>query len=337
MLSYKKTKKNPKRFLALTGVTVEEFEELLGAFQAAWEEYIQREHIDGKERQRAYGGGRKPRLKALAEKLFFILYYYKTYPIQEALAASFGMSQSQANEWLHRLSGVLKQALRRLGVLPERVPEHLRVLLADEAVVDEAVVDEAVVDEAVVDEAVVDEAVVVEVVVDGVERRRQRPADQAAQQEYYSGKKKAHTVKNILIVGREDREVKYLGQTHVGKKHDKKIADEEQPTFPEGTVVYQDLGFQGYAPAGVEVRQPKKKPRGGELTVAEKALNRALASLRVVVEHVISGVKRCRIVKDVLRNWLAGFADLVMEIACGLHTFRTRRRAQRTTQPAASS
>ena len=317
MLSYKKTKKNPKRFLALTGVTVEEFEELLGAFQAAWEEYIQREHIDGKERQRAYGGGRKPRLKALAEKLFFILYYYKTYPIQEALAASFGMSQSQANEWLHRLSGVLKQALRRLGVLPERVPEHLRVLLADEAVVDEAVV--------------------VEVVVDGVERRRQRPADQAAQQEYYSGKKKAHTVKNILIVGREDREVKYLGQTHVGKKHDKKIADEEKPTFPEGTVVYQDLGFQGYAPAGVEVRQPKKKPRGGELTVAEKALNRALASLRVVVEHVISGVKRCRIVKDVLRNWLAGFADLVMEIACGLHTFRTRRRAQRTTQPAASS
>jgi hypothetical protein len=311
MLSYKKTKKNPKRFLALTGVTVDEFEALLGAFQAAWEEYIQREHIDGKERQRAYGGGRKPTLKTLAEKLFFILYYYKTYPLQEALGAAFGMSQSQANEWLHKLTAVLKRALGRAEVLPERIPEHLRELLAEE-----------------------EEE---EVVIDGAERRRQRPSDNEEQQAYYSGKKKTHTVKNILIVGREDREVKYLGQTHAGKKHDKKIVDEEEPTFPAGMVVYQDLGFQGYAPAGVEVRQPKKKPRGGELTAAEKEQNRVLSGFRVVVEHVISGVKRCRIVKDVLRNWKEQFADVVMEIACGLHNFRTRHRARRTAQPAASS
>jgi hypothetical protein len=44
--------------------------------------------------------------------------------------------------------------------------------------------------------------------------------------------------------------------------------------------------------------------------------------VRIVVEHVIAGVKRCRIVKDVLRLTTAGIADQVMEIACGLHNLR---------------
>jgi len=41
-----------------------------------------------------------------------------------------------------------------------------------------------------------------------------------------------------------------------------------------------------------------------------------------VVENVIAGVKRCRIVKDVLRLTTDGISDLVMEIACGLHNLR---------------
>ena len=51
-------------------------------------------------------------------------------------------------------------------------------------------------------------------------------------------------------------------------------------------------------------------------------LNHLISSGRVVVENVIAGVKRCRIVKDVLRLTTAGISDLVMEIACGLHNFR---------------
>jgi hypothetical protein len=41
-----------------------------------------------------------------------------------------------------------------------------------------------------------------------------------------------------------------------------------------------------------------------------------------VVEHVLAGVKRCHIVRDVFRNTAVQFDDLVMEIACGLHNFR---------------
>ena len=56
--------------------------------------------------------------------------------------------------------------------------------------------------------------------------------------------------------------------------------------------------------------------------MGEQLLNRLFASARVIVENVLAGVKRCRIVKEVLRLTTAGISDLVMEIACGLHNLR---------------
>ncbi len=158
--------------------------------------------------------------------------------------------------------------------------------------------------------------------IDGTDRPRQRPTDSEKQKEYYSGKKKRHTVKNNIIGGLNSGKVHYLGQTHEGKKHDKKIADEESPTFPEGAVLFKDTGFQGYEPPGVETYQPKKKPKGGELTAREKESNSLISAIRIVIEHIISGIKRCHIVKDIFRNTKEDFDDLAMLIACALHNFR---------------
>ncbi|MSP14936.1 MAG: hypothetical protein EXR62_18505 [Chloroflexi bacterium] len=58
------------------------------------------------------------------------------------------------------------------------------------------------------------------------------------------------------------------------------------------------------------------------MSVSDHFLNQIYSSARVVVEHAIAGVKRCRIVKDVLRLTKAGISDLVMEMACGLHNLR---------------
>ena len=58
------------------------------------------------------------------------------------------------------------------------------------------------------------------------------------------------------------------------------------------------------------------------MSVGDRLRNRLISSARIVVEHVIAGVKRCRIVKDVLRLTKAGISDRVMEIACGLHNLR---------------
>jgi hypothetical protein len=130
-------------------------------------------------------------------------------------------------------------------------------------------------------------------------------------------------VKNNLIADIDERLVRYLSETYPGRIHDKRIGDLEEPEFPPDIHLFQDTGFQGYHPSGVTIYQPKKKPKGGELTAAEKEENTLISRMRIVVEHIISGVKRCRIVKDVFRNTKEFFADQVMEIACGLHNFRT--------------
>lgn len=113
-----------------------------------------------------------------------------------------------------------------------------------------------------------------------------------------------------------------MSPTYEGKRHDKKIVDNEAPEIPEGIVLYKDTGFQGYEPEGVITIQPQKKPRGKELTPEQKEENRLISKVRVFVEHILSGVKRCRIVKDIFRNTVEDYDDLVMEVACGLHNFR---------------
>ena len=116
--------------------------------------------------------------------------------------------------------------------------------------------------------------------------------------------------------------VKVLSVTCEGKKHDKKLADEQAIPFPKGSKVWKDTGFQGYEPEGVTTYQPMKKPKGKVLTTEQKQKNKALSVERIVVEHSIGGVKVFRITHDIFRNFRDGFDDLVMETACGLHNYR---------------
>ena len=135
--------------------------------------------------------------------------------------------------------------------------------------------------------------------------------------------KKRHMLKNNVIINTACRIV-FLSTTCEGKKHDKRLADEAGYTFPQGSCVYQDTGFQGFGDATLVILQPKKKPRGKQLSAEDKVHNRHLASARVRVEHAIGGAKRYRIVKERIRNWKQGLRDQVMETCCGLHNFRLR-------------
>ena len=292
-------KSKPRTLRSLTGLNRDEFEALLLSFGAAWDNFVKETFFERADRKRAVGAGRIAHLKQLEDKLLFILFYYRQYPTQEAQGFFFGMSQSQANEWIHRLSGLLNRALGYEMQLPERRAANLETVLSA--------------------------CPSLEFIIDGTERPINRPKDKDEQKRYYSEKKKGHTVKNNLITERGGK-VMYLSRTVEGKRHDKKIADEETYGFPSGSKLLQDTGFQGYRPAGVMTIQPKKKPRGGELTPTEKLINRAISSLRVEVEHQIGGIKRAQIVVQKFRNRLANFADEVMETACGLHNFRLAHR-----------
>jgi hypothetical protein len=158
---------------------------------------------------------------------------------------------------------------------------------------------------------------------DGTERRIQRPKDADQQKSHYSGKKKCHTVKNVLLVDKQ-LTIQFLSQTHPGTVHDKRIADATPSPLPHGSHLLQDLGFLAFTLEGVIIEMPTKKPRGAELTPEQKAANQALARRRVAIEHVNSSIKRCRILKDVCRLLRRGARDQVMEICCALHNFRLR-------------
>src|SRR5262249_53119954 len=97
-----------------------------------------------------------------------------------------------------------------------------------------------------------------ELVVDGVERRRQRPKDPKEQVIHYSGKKKTHSDKNVIVVNTASRRVSYLSPTVPGAAHDKALADYAHIQYPKRAILRSDSGFIGYAPAVRLHLQPKK-------------------------------------------------------------------------------
>ena len=133
--------------------------------------------------------------------------------------------------------------------------------------------------------------------------------------------KKTHSVKNDLLCTPNKR-ILWLSKTYDGHVHDKKIVDEQPLSFPTGITLWQDTGFLGHIPKNLTIKIPTKKPKGKELSDVQKEENKKISSFRILVEHAIGGVKKCRIVKERFRCRKLGFDDLVMLIACGLHNFR---------------
>jgi hypothetical protein len=234
MLRYDRLNQNRRNFLALTGLTLTEFKLLVPAFERAYQKvYPLHKTLAGKRRKRQAGGGRIGSLGSLEQKLLFVLVYQKTYPVQALLGVVFDLSQARANYWIHRLLPLLKLALDELGVLPERDPDQFA---RHERRQHEAL----------------------DFTIDGTERRRQRPKNPKKQALYYSGKRKFHSDKNLVIANTKTKRVGYLSQTYAGSMHDKKITDIEAIVYPRGATLRKDTGFQGYEPRGCRTYQPKK-------------------------------------------------------------------------------
>ncbi len=236
MLTYATLKHDRRKFLALTGLTPKEFQLLLPAFERAYQRrYPVKKTRTGTIRQRRAGGGRKSVLDRPEQKLLFALVYLKAYPLQTLLGEVFDLSQSRANRWIHQLLPVLQQALKELGVRPERNP---RQFARHERKQGEPF----------------------DLIIDGTDRRRQRPKNKAKQDEHYSGNQKTHTDKNLVIANRKTKRIGFLSPTYAGCVQDKKMADTERIVYPRGTRLGKDTGFQAYEPRGVATYQPKKSP-----------------------------------------------------------------------------
>jgi Helix-turn-helix of DDE superfamily endonuclease len=165
--------RDDRQMKALTGVSKTQFDFLLSVFSHVYQAAEHKRYEEGLQsgqRSRKPGAGIKGKLPTMADKLQFVLYYYKTYPTFDVLGAQFDMGRSKANENLHKLSPILYDTLVQLELMPYReleTPKALRKALAG----------------------------VDQLLIDATERAYRRSQDAATQREYYSGKKKTYAEK----------------------------------------------------------------------------------------------------------------------------------------------
>src|SRR5512142_1290356 len=196
MLNFEKLRLRPRVFQQLTGLTVAAFAPLLADFARAYDDHRQqRDRQRATPRRRRPGGGRRGALPTWADKLVFLLFYFRHYPTQETLAFLFGFSQGQACQWIHRLTPIVNRALGSELQLPARQPAELHEVLAA--------------------------CPGLEFIIDGTERPIRRPQDSPRRRDDYSGKKKRHTKKNVVITDKPTGKILGLGQTRAGSRHDK--------------------------------------------------------------------------------------------------------------------
>jgi hypothetical protein len=130
----------PTEFLDFTSVTLDEFQQLVPPFEAAFQARMAAWRMDGKPRTaRRFTVYKNCPLPTPEDRLFFLLTYLKTYALQVVQGRLFGMVQGKANQWIHVLLPALLAALRALGDAPARsltaLAQRLGVAEADAATV----------------------------------------------------------------------------------------------------------------------------------------------------------------------------------------------------------
>jgi hypothetical protein len=296
MQTNKKDQTNHPELVLLTSLTAAEFMHLLSVFDPICQHYFQYYDLEGHPRRiPKYQEDARSSLPGSSSKLHFILMDLKENPRQHYHAQLFDMQQPRVSKWIKILLPLLQQALSRLQVLPKRFGYELYAFLQT--------------------------FTRYVLLMDATERPIPRSIDDERQKHEYSGKKKAHTVKNNLIVDQRSH-ILFLSSTYPGSVHDKKLAQEAGHQFPDNTIVIEDLGYTGYEPENTAVIRPHKKYKNGQLTQQQKQDNKRISQMRVPVEHVMAGVKRLNIVKEKIRLRWQDAQDHIMLIACGLHNLR---------------
>jgi hypothetical protein len=139
-VQFRAVQARPTEFPDLTSLTLDEFQQLVPPFEAAFQAHMATWRLDGKPRTaRRFSVYTNCPLPTPEDRLLFILAYVKTYSLQVVQGRLFGMGQSKANQWIHVLLPVLLAALRTLGDAPARslsaLAQRLGVSEADAATV----------------------------------------------------------------------------------------------------------------------------------------------------------------------------------------------------------
>jgi hypothetical protein len=284
--------KHPSVFRAMTGLTVAAFDqmlpELLAAFHAG-----RRRRLDRPDRQRAFGGGDGFDLDP-ADQFLLAVVWLRHYPTQECLGYLFGVSDSSALRAVRRCLPALEAAGKDTMRLPDPGRGKRRDL-----------------------PALLRGTPELAVIVDTFEQRTQRP--KRKQRAYYSGKKKAHTLKSQVAVD-EDGRVVDVGESRPGRWADLKVFKKSGLAgrlIRAGVGVLGDLAYVGIGEVreGLAGATPRRKPRGRERPAANRRYNRAFARRRIRVEHGLARLRRYQALSQVDRHRRKGHAARVRAVA----------------------
>ena len=298
MIQIEKALTTSRVMRSLTGLDLSSFNALLSTFALVLKKTAKQ---NSKATKRQMGGGRHHTLATPREKLFYILFYMKCYPTYDLAGFIFESDRSQACRWVKELLPVLQGSLDRELVLPKRKINSVEGFLQFFPGVKD-------------------------IFIDGTERPVQRPKKEKRQAKHYSGKKKRHTKKNI-IVATQEKKILIVTKTKCGNQHDMRMLRKSglPNNIPKEISTWVDTGFLGLdKETESSVFIPSKKSKNKPLTEKQKQENYLISGLRICNEQAIGGIKRLRCVTDVLRNKSDKLADELILIAAGIWNFHLK-------------
>jgi hypothetical protein len=291
---YHHLRHHPAVFLAVTGLRINEFETLMSEVLPDYAE-AEEKRLARDDRQRAIGGGRTFELDAQDQILLTVVWLRK-YPTQEVLGYLYGISDTSAGRVVKRMLPLLEQAGRDTMRLPDPGRKRRRSLpdlLADTPEI--------------------------AVVIDSFEQRVQRHKDRPKADEYYSGKKKQHTLKSQVAVDEISGQFVDVADSVVGPTADIKVleASDLLNRLPDGVGAIGDLAYIGIDklhPDGLGAA-PRRKPRGKPRPAEDIAYNTEFSRRRIIVENAIGRLRRYQAVTDTDRHHRTLHTSRVVAIA----------------------
>src|SRR5262245_59362383 len=284
--------KHPSFFQAMTGPSVEAFEQMPPALAEAFDSR-RRRRLDRPGRQRSFGGGDRFDL-GVADRLLLAVVWPRHYPTQECLGYLFGVSDSSALRAVRDCLPVPERAGKDTMRLPDPGRGKRRDL-----------------------PALLKGTPELAVIIDAFEQRTHRP--KRRQRSWYSGKKKAHAIKSQVAVDEAGRVVD-VAKSRPGPTADLKVFRRSglagrlarAKVGALGDLAY--VGIDGLV-SGLRGATPRRKPRGRPRPLADRRYNRAFARRRIKVEHAIGRLRRYQALSAVNRHGREGHEARVRAVA----------------------
>ena len=297
MLNYSRLSKKPLLFRSFTGLELSEFDSICKQVESKYPQY-EIKRLSQKKRTRNVGAGNHFKLQ-VRDRFLMLLVYYKLYITHTLSGFLFDLDQSNVHRDIQYMEPIVKSCIP----LPQKlynITRRLRTVQEVELYFPGF-----------------------KAFIDATEQEILIPEDKKRKKEYYSGKKKRHTVKTQLMVNKKG-EILHKSKHHKkGRQHDYKVYKDEHPVTPKNVKNYYDLGYVGVEKdfPDVKVVLPVKKIRNVELTQKEKIYNKRHRRQRVIVEHTICRIKKFSIMGNKYRNRLKRY-DTMSDIVSGLVNYR---------------